>query len=209
MLRSRSPLASLLFCAVCFVCTVLTSCGSSGGGDGGSSDTGSLSLSIDPQTLVVDGVAFVEADFSGVTYDDLDTEGLTMKLLVPNHLELVVDSAALTVETGAVQLKPVFAGHAPDADVQEIFRLNNVETAPSLREFQFSYYVFSLTPSVLHGADHGRLNLQFHVVGKPTTPVILADIDRGAISKFDASDPNFDAEASAEFTVNNETRSSE
>lgn len=197
--RWKSILAIMLFAAA--TCGAFTACGGSGGGSG--SDSGSIDIEVAPDTISVDGLAFVSLNFQPEEFDDIETQGLTVKLLAPAELDFVRNSASLTIDHGATPIAPIAAEKAPPALVLQAFHDAGVDTTGDFRVTgDYFIYAFPL-PGDLLDKNHpnGVVQVTFQVNGIPPVSTLFADLDRGAIGSFDINQADFDPEAQREIKV--------
>ena len=186
------------------ICSLLLSTIACGGGGGGSgeSDSGNLSLKVEPDKVVSGGLAFVSVDFDSIRFDDIDSGGLLLKLLVPTQLDIKMAASAIMVNGEALHLTPIYVGPASKSLTEEIFAENDIEgSGANSGDNGYTLYVFELDTDLIDIADSGHIELQFEVDSLPLTPVIFADLDRGDSAGFDPTHPNFDSEADARFEV--------
>lgn len=207
-------LPSLFFvCAVASICAIATGgmigC-DSGGGGGGGSDSGALGLSVDPSRISPDSLAFLEVRFHASDFDDLDTRGLTIKLLLPDQLAFIAGSASLTTENGAQPVTPLYYGAAPASAVEDALLAAGVSSPlTSLLATDFSFLVFSLPSSVIDERTDGVLRLNLNVSSVPQVAKVFADLDRGSIDSFLPDHADFDAESTLTIDVQKSDDSNE
>jgi len=148
------------------------------------------------------GLAFVSVHFHLSDFDDLDTQGLTIKLLIPSEFGFVNGASSLTLERGAVPFGPHTIADAPRDVTNDILSDNGVEREHNTSsQGAFSFYVFSIPASALHGEDNGELEMTFNVGSTPANAVLFTDIDRGETTSFDPNNADFDAESVTYFEV--------
>ena len=159
-----------------FLCLVAAACGSSS--SNGGSDTGDLSLKIDPSLLRVGALAFLSVDFKvdEDDFDDLEDQGVTIKILLGEGLSFVVGSAVFVQDDGADAITPLYAGKAEDDDETFI-----VFSLPA-KEFEDDNQISGIIQLNVSGAD------------ETSSVQITADIDQGAITSFDPENALFDNE---------------
>ena len=197
-LSPRKPLPRLSLIAFIF----LVLCTACGGGGGGGSDSGSSDTEISPDVIMTGGLAFVSVNFHLSDFDDLDTQGLTIKLLIPSEFGFVNGASSLTLDRGAVPFGPHTIADAPRKESAAILNDNGVEIKITpTSEGAFSFYVFSIPAATLHGEDEGELQMTFNVGSVPANSVLFTDVDRGETSTFDPNNSDFDAESMTEFNV--------
>lgn len=170
---------------------IFSSCGS-GGGDS-SSDTGSLVLRVSPNKIKVGTISFVTVIFNSVNFDDLDNEGISIKFLLPEELEFIKGSAVLVLRNGAIQIDPVFNGSVGDVDDDN--ELEQIASAGS------KFLVFSITGETLDKETTGSIEFNVRGVEPELRTRVSVDLDKGAVSSFDVTNPGFDAEAMTEVDV--------
>ncbi len=186
---------------------VLLSCvlvlgGCDGGGGSGRSDSGAIALQIDPGTIAPDSLAFLEVQFHASSFDDLNTHGLTIKLLLPDQMRFIGGSASVTTESGAAAVDPIYYGAAPSPVVAKVLDGDGVPTPfDTLASSDFSFLVFSLPPSVLDMHTDGVIRLNLNVSSMPQVARIYADLDRDAETSFDPEHADFDREADLKVDV--------
>lgn len=197
-------------CALCIaVCAVALSSGCSSSSDKQEdvrSDSGDLELSLEPERITVGTIAFVEATFQNIRFDDFDSDGVTLKFLVPNDTAFIPGSSSLTVATGATPFDPLAQVPAPADDVKEFLLKNDgyQDIADRARN-DFYYLVFSVPADKLEkNGTAGTLRLDFKILGISRVPAIFVDLDRGAIESFDAAQANFDGEGELPVPVERE-----
>ena len=195
---SRSRLSSVL--GVVVVSILLASCNN--GGSGSVSDTGSLRISVEPKTISPGSLAFLEVSFRDSGYDDLETNGLTLKLLIPNQIGFITGSASLTRSSGAVAIAPIYYGEAPRELVQAVLVQTGVEPpTDAAAADEFSFLIFSLPPALIESGDSGDIHLSLNVAGTPKVSKIFGDLDRVAVTNFSATAPDFDVETEQEIEI--------
>ncbi len=179
----------------------LTGCDNSGGGD--DSDSGSIETELSPDSITEESLAFLRVRISESDFDDLDTQGLTVKILVPEELDLMKDTTSITLDHGAVPIEPLAIAQAPRVLVNRILSESGVDTnSESFSSGDFLMYVFPITPARFsEDEDEGELQMTFEVNGVPSESVIFVDVDRGAVSSFDVEHADFDPESTTEFEV--------
>jgi len=175
-----------LFLSLVFVCMLINACGSSGG-SGDSSDSGEFRITLDPSRVLLGTITVLDLDFSNISFDDIDQEGITIKILISDSFKYVADSALLQISGGAVEVDPIFEG--PFVDIDD----DNLDAAIGRAE-DLNYVVFSLTSDILQEASAGTLRISLSAEAEESSALIFVDIDRVAISIFDANDPAFDVE---------------
>lgn len=164
--------------------------GCSDSSDSASSDSGDLTLSITPNRLAVENIAFAELRFKKVAYDDLKREGLTFKFLLPAQVEYVKGSGVLVLDNGAQELEPLYYGATQIRDEST----DETTFVPNLGS---RYLIFTIAPGIL-GTEEDEGTIQFNIRGlrRTTAEVMLAvDLDRGATSTFAATAAGFTPEA--------------
>jgi len=177
-------------------------CGGGGGSDGGSTDSGSTNTKISPSSVNVGSLAFLSVKFNQADFDDLDTQGITLKLLIPSDLALVPSSPTLTLNRGGIAIAPLAViPVSDDFAADELEAQGLLGSDSSVDDNEFTMYVFPLDAALLNDEDEGTLQATFQVNEQPAHPVVLTDIDRGAVTSFDIDHADFDAESATSFTV--------
>lgn len=184
-------------------CIPTFACGGGGGGSsGGSTDSGSVTAEITPSVVTEGNLAFVSVHFNQADFDDLDTQGITVKLLIPSDLALVPNSATLTLNLGGEAITPLAVVPVSGDFAQDVLEEKGaLGDDTSVADGEFTMYVFPLDPHFLDEEDEGFIQATFAVNGQPEHPVVFTDIDRGAITSFDIQNADFDAESSTTFSV--------
>lgn len=166
------------------------------------SDTGALRLEISPGSITEGGLAFINLSFDRAQFDDLDTQGLTLKLIAPSEFDFKSTSGSFTTAAGAQPIKAAYVGPVPEKDLGDyLFNSSRFTPEEIARAGTYFYYIFSLTPELLGKNSSGNLNLTFNVISRPRLPLALADIDRQALSEFNPNKADFDPEAVLRFEV--------
>lgn len=192
----------LLFAVLSSVLATAVGCGGGGGGSSGGSDTANVSAAVSPDQVEIGNLAFLRVEYSGADFDDLESLGLTIKLLVPNELAFQNGSSTLTLSNGAHAIPPLAVTAAPTRVVRAALVEHGLIPDDNITPVgEFSYYVFPLTPSIIDEEEEGTLQMTFAVTGRPRHSVIFTDVDRDAISAFDPDNADFDDEGYTEFEV--------
>ena len=197
----RTAAAGILLFAALFA---FIGCDDSGGGDSsiGTTDSASLNTEISPDRVAIGNLAFATVRFNDAEFDDLDSQGLTIKLLVPEEMSFKNGSATLTLSQGAVAVTPIAIAPAPDALVLSLLADSSVEPNPGAESSRgFIFYIFSLPAALLDDDTEGVLEMTFSVDSLPARSVVYTDIDRGAVSSFDPASSDFDGEQATEFVI--------
>ena len=210
-MRSLVPNMLTLTSLIMLLTLSLSGCDhGSGSGGGSGSDSGSLRISIEPKTISPGSLAFLEVVFRDSGYDDLESHGLTVKLLVPNQIAFISGSASLTRDSGAISIAPIFYDPAPQELVKAVLAEAGVEPpADAAAADEFSFLVFSLPPSLIESEDNGVIQLSLNVTGTPKVASIYGDLDRVAVTEFSATAPDFDLEAQQDVQIVDPTAAEE
>ena len=167
-----------------------------------SSDSGSVRTDISPDRISVGSLAFVNVDFSRADFDDIDSQGLTVKVLAPAELAYQVGSSTLTLRNGAKPIAPFAVTPAPAVLVNNLIAESGVRSNDGTSSSgEFIFYIFPLSADTLDEEADGTLQATFEVRSVPAQSVIFTDVDRGAVTSFDAANSDFDGEVVSEFRV--------
>ena len=180
-MTKRLIIISIIFLSA----ATFAACSSSSSGN--SSDSGDFEISLDPSRVLLGTIAVLDLQIFNIEFDDIDQEGITIKLLVSEALAYAADSALLQIEGGAVEIDPIFVGPYVEIDDEDL------EDALG-RKRDLNYIIFSLPAGLLDDANSGRLRFSLSAIAETSAANIFVDIDRGAISSFDPADPAFDVE---------------
>jgi len=168
-----------LFIGVFLLAIVGCSSGSSGGA---SSDVGEIRLEVTPERIQVGSLAFVNLDFVEINFDDVDSEGLTIKFVLPPEVEFIAGSAVIFLDDGARLLEPLFLGDAPRG----------------------TFVFFSVDADLLQDSDIANFQLDVRALEESRASFIEVDVDRASIGGFDPGRPGFDREAEVEIEITGE-----
>lgn len=180
----------------------LSGCGSSGSDDSGNSDSGSASLSITPEAPIQGTLASIEVEFDGTDFDDIDTQGLTVKLIAPAGLGAIHDTAILSFDDRSVSLPVHAIAPVPEPLMRSLLSDEGASTAEiAATASVYSFFIFSIPADVLRNEEGAVLQMSFNVVNTPITSYVFSDVDRGAIAVFDPEHSDFDGENSVSFGI--------
>lgn len=186
--RLAQPVLFLFATALLFGCS-----GDSSSSSSAASDSGVISMTVDPETLEVGTLAFVRLTFADLEFDDIDVHGMMVKLVLPDSLEFVPGSAALITPRRVQVLDPVYWDEVAEDDSDSV--------AEELGESNLMYLIFSLGEEELGEETSGSLQFDVRGVERDQSAVIRVDLDRGTGTDFDPLNPAFDVEAEVGVSV--------
>lgn len=169
-----------LFLIVCIVCT-LTACG--GGGGGGGEFTGPAIVNVSSSATTIDTGDRVNVT---VYIQEVNPDGIVLKIRTPLGLSYIVDSGSLTVNN--IQL--------------------NIDPTANKADSTHNYLVYFLNRSIFGENNMGEVRVIFEGTAEIAEGEIEvdSDIDNPEISnttEFDVTAPKFSAEDAQAIIVTN------